>query len=398
VVVAFSGHGSDTHQLVTHDADPHNLPATALSLEEFTDLVSAIPARQLIVILDCCLSGGAGAKVLNAPLAPRGSAGGLPRSTDARLEKMEGVGRLILAAATGEQEAWEDPRLSHGLLTYHLIQALLGSAAAGKDHIALYDVLAYVVREVKAKASGTVAAQQGPKLRGQVDGELVWPVFTRRARCTRRCTRRTRSPRSPPTWTAFADTGFLSRCWAARIKNLNDLQIAATNDGGLLAGQNLLVTAPTSSGKTMVGEPAAIPAAQVGGRSVFLLPTKAVVNEQYDKFSASYGPPGLQTIRATGEHSDDVPGVLQGQFDLAVLTYEKFAGLALGNAHLLRMLSVRRRCAGDAVWDEHLAKAVTERIRALSPGLKVAVRMDPQARHARASRICRPGSRPRTRA
>lgn len=54
VVVAFSGHGSDTYQLVTHDADPDNLPTTALPLDEFTDLISAIPARQLIVILDCC--------------------------------------------------------------------------------------------------------------------------------------------------------------------------------------------------------------------------------------------------------------------------------------------------------------------------------------------------------
>lgn len=81
-------------------------------------------------------------------------------STDARLDEMAGVGRLILCASTGDQEAWEDPRLGHGLLTFHLIQALLGSTAAGGDHVALYDLLAYVVREVTAKASGTVAARQ----------------------------------------------------------------------------------------------------------------------------------------------------------------------------------------------------------------------------------------------
>jgi replicative superfamily II helicase len=73
---------------------------------------------------------------------------------------------------------------------------------------------------------------------------------------------------------------------------------------------------------------------------VFLLPTRALVNEQYARFSRTYGPTGLQTIRATGETADDVPALLQGQFDLAVLTYEKFAGLALGNPHLLKLLSV----------------------------------------------------------
>src|SRR6266568_2059910 len=120
VVISFSGHGSTTHELVTHDADPDNLPSTSLPLDQFTDLVSAIPAQQLVVILDCCFAGGAGAKVLNAPLVPRGGLNGLPKSTDARLERMAGTGRLILAAATGEQEAWEDPHLGHGLLTYHL--------------------------------------------------------------------------------------------------------------------------------------------------------------------------------------------------------------------------------------------------------------------------------------
>lgn len=36
--------------------------------------------------------------------------------------------------------------------------------------------------------------------------------------------------------------------WASRIQELNGLQVAAINEGGLLAGRNVLVTAPTSSG------------------------------------------------------------------------------------------------------------------------------------------------------
>lgn len=343
VVVSFSGHGSTTHELVTHDADPDNLPSTSLPLDQFTDLVSAVPARQLVVILDCCFAGGAGAKVLNAPLVPRGGLDGLPESTEARLERMAGAGRLILAAATGEQEAWEDPQLGHGLLTYHLLRALLGAATGAGEQVRLYDLLAFVTREVKAKASGTVAAEQDPSLRGEVDGELLWPVFTDTgplysaqfpSSVLAPVTRDLASLRGHGIPQAVLDA------WATGIDKLNDLQIDTINQGRLLTGANVLVTAPTSSGKTMIGELAAVRAAQLGGRSVFLLPTRALVNEQYARFSRTYGPLGLQTIRATGETADDVPALLQGQFDLAVLTYEKFAGLALGNPHLLKLLSV----------------------------------------------------------
>ena len=178
VVVAFSGHGSNTHEIVTYDADLYNLPSTALPLDELTELVSAIPAKHLLVVLDCCFSGGAGAKVLNAPLAPRGGPGGVPLSTEALLNKMAGTGRLILTASTADQPAWEDMRLGHGLLTYHLLQAMLGPAEVAQDgRISLFDLLKYVTQQVKASASGTASARQEPTLRGRWDGEVIWPVF-----------------------------------------------------------------------------------------------------------------------------------------------------------------------------------------------------------------------------
>lgn len=45
VVISFSGHGSDSHHLVTFDADPLTLDRTALHLDELTDLFSRIQAE-----------------------------------------------------------------------------------------------------------------------------------------------------------------------------------------------------------------------------------------------------------------------------------------------------------------------------------------------------------------
>jgi replicative superfamily II helicase len=343
VVISYSGHGSDTHELITYDADRDDLASTCLSLDELTELVSAIPARQLVVILDCCFSGGAGAKVLRASRVPRGAGGGVPLSTQALLERLAGQGRLILTASTGDQPAWENPRYGHGLLTYHLLQALQGGGDVVRDgKVSLYELLGYVTRSVIGDASGNYGARQHPTLRGRMDGQIQWPVFTPGSAST---------ALFPSLGTALATrdiTGLSSHgvgpavleAWSAAFNELNDLQVAAINEAGVLRGDNVLVTAPTSSGKTMIGELAAVRAAEQGGRSVFLLPTRALVNEQYERFRRIYGPLGLRVVHATGESGDHVGAILRGQFDLAVLTYEKFGGLAIGYEHLLSLLGV----------------------------------------------------------
>ena len=61
VVIGYSGHGSDSHHLITVDADPLGLDATAIHLDELTEVFSRIPARHLLLLLDCCFAGGAGA-------------------------------------------------------------------------------------------------------------------------------------------------------------------------------------------------------------------------------------------------------------------------------------------------------------------------------------------------
>lgn len=342
VVFTFSGHGSDTHELITYDADLDDLPGTAIPLAELTELVSGIRAKHLLIVLDCCFSGGAGAKVLHAPRHPRGGAAG-PLSTTALLNQIAGTGRLILTASTADQPAWEDPRIGHGYLTYFLLQALLN--ADGLDEggqINLYDLLKYVTDRVRSSVSGAVAARQEPTLRGQWDGAVLWPVFTPGPRYSLLYPPAAATPVSRDI-SSLAGHGLpdaLLAIWSAALPGLNQLQQDAINNAGLLKGENVLVMAPTSSGKTMIGELAALRATQLGGRSVFLLPTKALVNEQYERFKRLYGSAGIRVVRATGDYNDEVAALLRGQFDLAIFTYEKFSGLVLTHPYLLRLIGV----------------------------------------------------------
>jgi helicase len=337
VVIAFSGHGAPSHHLVTHDTRPDDLDGTSLSLEELTQIFSNIPAMRLLFVLDCCFSGGMGAKVLMPETRSRDL-----RSAAELLEQMAGAGRVIIAASAANEPAWENARLQHGLLSYHFMEGLLGAPGVVEgERVRLYRLLDHVARAV-VESARTIGAEQHPAVRGTFEGDLIWPIFQKGKLYSA----------AFPGWDAGRATadirsleqlGFqpeLVDAWAGQIPTLNDLQLSAINDQRLLAGANVLVSAPTSSGKTMVGELAALKAALERKRSIFLLPMRALVNDKYDHFVRTYGAFGIRTIRATGEIADDVPDLMRGQYDLCLMTNEKFAALALQVPHLLDQVAL----------------------------------------------------------
>lgn len=332
VVIAFSGHGSETHELVTYDADGLNLAATAIPLDTLGAWLDRIPARQVILLLDCCFSGGMGAKVLQVASAPRSMG-----SATQALNQLSGDGRLIVTASTATQEAWENTPLRHGLFTYYLLEALQGAEEvrqAGK--VSIYRLIEYVSRRV-TDAAARLNKMQQPTIRGRIDGELMWPIF-RPGPCYRAAfPERSRAPVTAAI-ASLAPHGFpptVLDAWAGVIPSFNALQRDAINDFGLLGGAHLVVSAPTSSGKTMIGELAALKGVLERRRALFLLPLKALVNDKHQQFTRTYGPFGLRVILATGEIADDIPALMRGQYDVCLMTYEKCAALVLGNPYLL---------------------------------------------------------------
>jgi hypothetical protein len=228
VVVSFSGHGSETHELVTYDADLYDLSGSCIPLDLLTEWFRAIPARRLVCILDCCFSGAMGAKVLRVESRPRAL-----RSEESLLEQLAGDGRLILTASTADQPAYENPRLGHGLLTHYLLQALQGAEevrAAGK--IAVYRLLEYVTRRVVDSASALYRADQRPTLRGTLDGELTWPVFRPGPGYQKAFPDRGRAPVTQDL-SSLAEQGFpaeVIQAWSTEIDSLNQLQLDAINE------------------------------------------------------------------------------------------------------------------------------------------------------------------------
>ena len=93
---------------------------------------------------------------------------------------------------------------------------------------------------------------------------------------------------------------------------------------GLLTGKNLLITTPTGSGKTLIGELAILNhlLGNDNKKALFLVPLKAVANEKYDEFSRKYGQ--LFNVKvSTGDYEKEE----LTDANLIIATYERFDSL-----------------------------------------------------------------------
>ncbi len=107
-----------------------------------------------------------------------------------------------------------------------------------------------------------------------------------------------------------------------------------------LSGRNLLVFSPTSSGKTFVGEMAAIKMARRNRRVVYLVPQKALAEEKLREFSEKYAPLGIRTVISTRDRREFDQDINAGRFHIAVVVYEKMQGLLVSNPALLRHIGL----------------------------------------------------------
>ncbi len=110
---------------------------------------------------------------------------------------------------------------------------------------------------------------------------------------------------------------------------------------GLLSDEgNLLISAPTSSGKSFCGEMAAMAALLRRRKVVMLFPLKSIVEEKYRHFNDCYAPLGIRTVIVTGDHPENDCAFEAGEFDLALAIYEKFNRLLTVNLDILQQVGL----------------------------------------------------------
>jgi helicase len=106
---------------------------------------------------------------------------------------------------------------------------------------------------------------------------------------------------------------------------------------GVLDRASLLITAPTSSGKTFVGEMTAVAHTLRGKKTLYLVPFKAIAEEKYIDFVEKYSNDKIGFIVhiSDRDHRQNDSDIQIGNYDIAILTYEKLSSLLVSNSSML---------------------------------------------------------------
>ncbi|MFE4108674.1 caspase family protein [Almyronema epifaneia] len=154
VIIYFSGHGyqvatamGEAYYLMPFGYEPSKLYKTAISGLELTAKLRAIPAKKLLLLLDCCHVGGLGEaadlqyEVEKAPLPP-----------EAQTLFAQGQGRVIIASSQANELSLAGRPYS--AFTLALIEALAGQGASKLDGYVRVADLALYAREVVPRRTG----------------------------------------------------------------------------------------------------------------------------------------------------------------------------------------------------------------------------------------------------
>ena len=319
LIITFSGHGSNNHRLIASDTSIKDLDNSSIDMSDIAESFRKSNANSILMILDCCFSGATPARVLdNTPKS---------RLIFSNNDFIVGKGKVLITASGLNEPAYESPTTGHGLLTNNIITVFTNSKS---ETINLASAMEQVLSLVQAEAS-SIGCKQTPVSFNLIDGSFSIPTLKKGNSYNHFFpdNQNIIIKNNLDELTQFAIPSDIINTWKNKIGNtFLDIQLKAINDKRILNGNSLVLSAPTSSGKTFIGELAAIKSIIENKKAVFLFPYKALVNEKFEYFSEIYSNDlNLKLIRCTGDYLDNTNDFIKAKFDIAILTYEMFFGL-----------------------------------------------------------------------
>ncbi len=187
VVIYIASHGSPGESdragvsyIVTYDTKVDKLYATAFKMEDLlSDIKKRFSSERVIVFIDTCYSGatfkeppkewptgGRGLRVVSSGLSKSmledrmrqtGGGTGVGPATPGERRKPQGVGRVIIASSSENEQSWESEQIQHGYFTYYLIEAL-----KRQNTISIQALFDFVRDEVPRAVERDKKAKQNP--------------------------------------------------------------------------------------------------------------------------------------------------------------------------------------------------------------------------------------------
>lgn len=118
------------------------------------------------------------------------------------------------------------------------------------------------------------------------------------------------------------------------------VQERAVKEFGLFADGNLIVFSPTSSGKTFIGEMAAVKAARENTKVFYLVPQKALAEEKFQEFRQRYSKAGIKVVVSSRDHREFDEEIERRDFHIAVVVFEKMQALLVSRPQLMEAVGL----------------------------------------------------------
>ncbi len=168
IVLFFSTHGSPSQMdlrgksyLVTYDADPEDLDATGIGMQEVNEKIhSRVLSDRVVLVLDACHSGSSDP-----------NAKGMHRVGNMNAQELaEGSGQLVICSSKPDEQSWESKRYENGVFTRNLLESLRASSGKLPLGAAFEKAQQMVETEVREDRPG---ARQSPMLNAKWSGNDI---------------------------------------------------------------------------------------------------------------------------------------------------------------------------------------------------------------------------------